>query len=86
MSTEALTGSKGSFDPFIHDIARPHPGQIEVAAVVLDVLGTTCLAIDPRQRGENSVDEDKGTLKQDRYSLRTAPQFIGPPCAPMHHI
>ncbi|KIJ37603.1 hypothetical protein M422DRAFT_781699 [Sphaerobolus stellatus SS14] len=84
MSTEALTGSKGSFDPFIHDIARPHPGQIEVAAVVLDVLGTSRLAIDPRQRGEKSVDEDKGTLKQDRYSLRTAPQFIGPQIEDIH--
>ncbi|KIJ28865.1 hypothetical protein M422DRAFT_85348, partial [Sphaerobolus stellatus SS14] len=84
MSTEALTGSKGSFDPFIHDIARPHPGQIEVAAVVLDVLGTSRLAIDPRQRGEKSVDEDKGSLKQDRYSLRTAPQFIGPQIEDIH--
>ena len=28
MGTEALTGTRGSFDPFIHDIARPHPGQV----------------------------------------------------------
>lgn len=28
IGTEALAGSRGSFDPFIHDIARPHPGQV----------------------------------------------------------
>lgn len=28
MGTEALAGSRGSFDPFIHEIARPHPGQV----------------------------------------------------------
>jgi phenylalanine ammonia-lyase len=28
MGTEALAGSRGSFDPFIHDVARPHPGQV----------------------------------------------------------
>lgn len=28
MGTEALAGTRGSFDPFIHDICRPHPGQV----------------------------------------------------------
>jgi phenylalanine ammonia-lyase len=28
MGTEALMGSRGSFDRFIHDVARPHPGQV----------------------------------------------------------
>jgi phenylalanine ammonia-lyase len=31
MGTEALAGSRGSFDPFIHDIARPHPGQVSAS-------------------------------------------------------
>lgn len=28
MGTEALAGTRGSYDPFIHDTARPHPGQV----------------------------------------------------------
>jgi phenylalanine ammonia-lyase len=28
MGTEALVGTRGSFDPFIHNVARPHPGQV----------------------------------------------------------
>lgn len=28
MGTEALVGSRGPHDPFIHAIARPHPGQV----------------------------------------------------------
>jgi len=28
MGTEAILGSRGSFDPFIHAVARPHPGQV----------------------------------------------------------
>jgi len=27
MGTEALAGTRGSFDPFIHNVCRPHPGQ-----------------------------------------------------------
>ena len=28
MGTEALAGTRASFDPFIHSVARPHPGQV----------------------------------------------------------
>jgi hypothetical protein len=30
MGTEALMGSRGSFAPFIHSVARPHPGQVRL--------------------------------------------------------
>lgn len=28
MSTEALLGVRANYDPFIHEVARPHPGQV----------------------------------------------------------
>jgi phenylalanine ammonia-lyase len=28
MTTEALHGTRANYDPFIHNIARPHPGQV----------------------------------------------------------
>ncbi|KAJ7928451.1 L-Aspartase-like protein [Mycena leptocephala] len=45
MGTEALAGSRGSFDPFIHDVARPHPGQIECAKIVWNLLEGSKFAI-----------------------------------------
>ncbi|KAF7315137.1 Phenylalanine ammonia-lyase [Mycena indigotica] len=76
MGTEALAGSRGSFDPFIHDVARPHPGQIESAKIVWDLLEGSKFAITSEQ--EVTIEEDEGVLRQDRYPLRTAPQWIGP--------
>ncbi|KAG6837070.1 hypothetical protein H0H93_015338 [Arthromyces matolae] len=76
MGTEALAGTRGSFDPFIHDIARPHPGQIESAKLIWDLLEDSTFATTQEQ--ELTIEEDGGVLKQDRYPLRTAPQFIGP--------
>jgi phenylalanine ammonia-lyase len=34
MGTEALVGTRGSFDPFIHDVARPHPGQVSQISMI----------------------------------------------------
>ncbi|KAL0955778.1 hypothetical protein HGRIS_001992 [Hohenbuehelia grisea] len=76
MGVEALAGTRASFDPFIHEIARPHPGQIESASVVWDLLEGSRFASTHEE--EVSIKEDEGTLRQDRYPLRTAPQFIGP--------
>ncbi|KAF7362212.1 Phenylalanine ammonia-lyase [Mycena venus] len=76
MGTEALAGSRGSFDPFIHDTCRPHPGQIESAKIVWDLLEGSKFAITSEQ--ETTIEQDSGVLRQDRYPLRTAPQFIGP--------
>ncbi len=28
MGTEALLGVRGNYAPFIHEVARPHPGQV----------------------------------------------------------
>ncbi|KAF9519361.1 hypothetical protein BS47DRAFT_1482068 [Hydnum rufescens UP504] len=67
----------GSFEPFIHDVARPHRGQIEVAKNVYELLeGSSFAALGGEK--ELSIKEDVGKLRQDRYALRTAPQFLGP--------
>ncbi|KZP27572.1 phenylalanine ammonia-lyase [Athelia psychrophila] len=76
MGVEALVGTRGSFDEFIHEVARPHPGQVEVARNIWDLLDGSTFATTHER--EVSIEEDDGTLRQDRYSLRTAPQFLGP--------
>lgn len=76
MGTEALLGVRGNYAPFIHEVARPHPGQIEVARTIWDLLRDSNLAVNDEK--EVTIDEDQGELRQDRYPLRTAPQFLGP--------
>ncbi|KAI0302375.1 phenylalanine ammonia-lyase [Multifurca ochricompacta] len=76
MGTEALLGVRGNYAPFIHDVARPHPGQIEVARTIWDLLQDSKFAVSDEK--EVTIDQDQGELRQDRYPLRTAPQFLGP--------
>jgi histidine ammonia-lyase/phenylalanine ammonia-lyase len=83
MATEVLTGITGPFAPFVHEVAKPHPGQIRSAQNVRTMLGGSQLA----RSYEEVVDEvgviDTGTFRetaapiQDKYSLRCAPQFVG---------
>ncbi|KAL4267798.1 Phenylalanine ammonia-lyase 2 [Pleurotus pulmonarius] len=76
MGTEALVGTRLSFEPFIHATCRPHPGQIEAARNIYNLLeGTTFASV---HHEEVHIAEDQGTLRQDRYPLRTSPQFLGP--------
>jgi phenylalanine ammonia-lyase len=37
MGTEALAGTRASFDHFIHNVARPHPGQVGSTSPYLSV-------------------------------------------------
>lgn len=76
MGTEALLGAQGSFDPFIHDVARPHPGQVEVARNIHSLLEESQLVMTAEK--EVHIAEDVGELRQDRYPLRTSAQFLGP--------
>ncbi|KAI0317137.1 L-Aspartase-like protein [Amylostereum chailletii] len=76
MGTEALLGIRANYDPFIHEVARPHPGQIEAARTIWDLLENSPLAIGHEK--DVTIDQDQGELRQDRYPLRTAPQFLGP--------
>lgn len=79
MAVEAETATDASFVPFIHDECRPHPGQIESASTLLDLLTGSKLATHLEETGATLLaTEDEGSLRQDRYPLRTAPQFLGP--------
>ena len=67
LSLEALRGTRAAFDPRIHD-ARPHPGQIEVAAHMREILGET---------SEIAESHKHCNRVQDAYSLRCLPQVHG---------
>lgn len=75
MAVEALLGSAGSFDPFIANI-RPHEGQIEAALNIRLFLQGSQLA--QGLGAEKGQCNFTGMLFQDRYSLRTASQWLGP--------
>ncbi|KAI4168724.1 MAG: hypothetical protein LQ343_006160 [Gyalolechia ehrenbergii] len=75
MASEALLASADNFDPFISDI-RPHRGQVEAARNIRHFLHGSRLV-----RGltnERDTRQASGLLYQDRYALRTSPQWIGP--------
>ena len=67
-----MRGSVGSFNAFF-DRVRPHRGQREAAANIRMFLNGSQLA-----HPEHEDEENRGGLKQDRYALRTSPQWIGP--------
>jgi phenylalanine ammonia-lyase len=69
MSTEALLGHAGNYDHFISSV-RPHLGQMEAAVNIQAFLSGSKLCSDNGPEAEG--------LAQDRYALRTAPQWIGP--------
>ena len=72
MSVEALRGSRESFDPFFAQV-RPHAGQFDAARSIFGFLKESRLV-----SGSDSFANESGTLKQDRYSVRTASQWVGP--------
>ncbi len=65
LSFQSLRGRTEPFDPRIHD-ARPHPGQVRVAAAMRKLLA-----------GSGLVDTLADDV-QDPYSLRCLPQLLGP--------
>ncbi|KAI6148402.1 phenylalanine ammonia-lyase [Pisolithus tinctorius] len=82
LAVEAMNGARGSFDPFVGE-ARPHIGQIEAAHLIYELLAGSQFAVDHEE--EVKIEEDDGVLRQDRYSLRTAPQWLGPQFEELKH-
>ncbi|KAK0701148.1 L-Aspartase-like protein [Apiosordaria backusii] len=77
MGTEALDGTPHNYHPFISS-TRPHPGQAEAASNILSFLSNSKISPPFLQAGSPSQSKTRLGLAQDRYSLRTAPQWIGP--------
>jgi phenylalanine ammonia-lyase len=77
MAVEVSVGSAEPFDPWVANVSRPHPGQKEVAGNIWHLLGDSTLARD-RHPPEGDEDHDHVGLRQDRYPLRTSPQWLGP--------
>jgi histidine ammonia-lyase len=68
MSLESLRGTPVPFDERIHEV-RPHPGQVESAGLMRDMLLGS-------QIRESHRENDPRV--QDAYSLRCTPQILGP--------
>jgi phenylalanine ammonia-lyase len=59
-----------------HQFLMSYDWQIEAARTIWDLLRDSKLAVNEEK--EVTIDQDQGELRQDRYPLRTAPQFLGP--------
>ncbi|WP_018690949.1 HAL/PAL/TAL family ammonia-lyase [Algicola sagamiensis] len=66
---QGLNANPESFEPYIHQL-KPHSGQINVAQKLHHLLAGSQLTRD------HSYEQDE--LAQDRYSIRCAPQYLGP--------
>lgn len=83
---EALQGSRSPFLPEGHDIARPHPGQIDTAANMRALMNGSKLTVEHshlrEQLAQSKEDGDKSVHRtnvymQKAYSLRAIPQVLG---------
>lgn len=60
LATEVRTGITGPFDPFLHDTAKPHPGQVASAARTRRLLRGSRLARDYAELVREMGALDKG--------------------------
>jgi histidine ammonia-lyase/phenylalanine ammonia-lyase len=81
MASQALLGNRGHFNAFIFE-AKPHPGQIESARVIRQLLEGTDLAKDSDELFHDHDMHGAGFRQlersvQDKYSIRCAPAVNG---------
>lgn len=74
MTAEGLAANVEWAHPFIGDI-RPHRGQIEVATNIRSFLQASHLV---SGLGTRAKDRFKTGIVQERYALRTSPQWLSP--------
>ncbi len=81
MASEALLGNRGHFNAFIFE-NKPHPGQIESARIIRELLAESELALDSEEifAGDGLGGREFLELErqvQDKYSIRCAPHVNG---------
>jgi histidine ammonia-lyase/phenylalanine ammonia-lyase len=82
MTAEVLQAISGAFDPFLHNVAKPHPGQVRSAAAIRSLLEGSRLIRAYQQTVAEAGVIDSGYREpavkiQDNYSIRCAPHFLG---------
>jgi phenylalanine ammonia-lyase len=81
MASEALLGNRGHFNAFLFE-AKPHPGQMESARIIRDLLVESRLCVDGEAIFARDGLEGRGFRQlerhvQDKYSIRCAPHVTG---------
>ncbi|KAI1489093.1 phenylalanine ammonia-lyase [Biscogniauxia mediterranea] len=74
MAAESLAANVEWAHPFIQDV-RPHAGQVEVAQNIRSFLAGSKLVT---SLGARAKDRFKVGIVQERYALRTSPQWLSP--------
>ncbi|KAJ9498395.1 hypothetical protein LTR99_003244 [Exophiala xenobiotica] len=79
LSSEALAANAEWTHPFIAEV-RPHPGQTEVSQNMRQFFQGSKLVVGLDER----IDRNQKGLVQDRYAIRSSPQWIGPQLEDLH--